>query len=133
MLWLDTYFEWIAPHSECCFFSNETDEFCHYENETCRPCVTNLTQNGWPYPSDFNKYLQYFLIDNPGKHCPSGGHAAFGAGVKLKDDNETVRSKSPHELPAIALAHCPLYDSPPPTVLESTISISLCCITQHLT
>ena len=104
MLWLDTYFEWIAPHSECCGKTGKTDsedigDFCLYPkkdaNATCHPCVKELDPNtSWPYPDDFKKYLKWFLNDNPGKRCPSGGHAAFAGGVKLNPDNETVRSES---------------------------------------
>ena len=96
MLWLDTYFEWIAPTSKCCGIDKH-GEFCltpQYENETCNNCVTKLNKNGWPYPEDFEKYLKWFLKDNPGIRCPSGGHAAFAGGVKMNADNKTVNSKS---------------------------------------
>lgn len=92
MLWLDTYFEWIAPDSKCCGIVPATKEHCitpQYKNSTCTDCVTTLNENGWPYPDDFEKFLPWFLDDNPGMRCPSGGHAAFSSGVKLKVDNET--------------------------------------------
>ena len=96
MLWLDTYFEWIAPHSECCGKTAD-NKFCLYpkntSNSTCMPCVEKLNETtNWPYPDDFTKYLPWFLKDNPGKRCPSGGHAAFASGVKLREDN-SVESK----------------------------------------
>ena len=98
MLWLDTYFEWIAPTSKCCGINRETKEFCltpQYENATCDNCVTKeqLNDNGWPNPDVFGLYLKWFLEDNPGTNCPSGGHAAFAGGVKLNPDNQTVNSK----------------------------------------
>lgn len=98
MLWLDTYFEWIGPDSKCCGISNK-GEFCLHPvnttNSTCMPCVTasSLNQYGWPNADDFGKYLKWFLMDNPGTRCPSGGHAAFAGGVKLNHDNKTVNSK----------------------------------------
>lgn len=99
MLWLDTYFEWIAPHSECCGINVTNNEFCLYPkkeaNATCQPCVKELNETtNWPNPDDFEKYLKWFLNDNPGKRCPSGGHAAFAGGVKLNPDNQTVQSES---------------------------------------
>ncbi len=104
MLWMDTYFEWIAPRSQCCGITlvDDKEELCHYpqyNNDTCRPCVTNETENGWPEPDDFDKYVHWFLQDNPGKRCPSGGHAAFAGGVKFYPDqdnvtqNNTIKSK----------------------------------------
>lgn len=98
MLWLDTYFEWIAPSSKCCGISREKNNtFClkpQFENDTCDSCVKNLTEKGWPLQEDFGKYLPWFLQDNPGVRCPSGGHAAFAGAVKLNPDNKTVNSES---------------------------------------
>lgn len=34
-----------------------------------------------PVPSDFDKYVSYFLQDNPDSACAKGGHAAYGRGV----------------------------------------------------
>lgn len=98
MLWLDTYFEWIAPHSECCGRNVTSGGRCLYPkmdaNATCQPCVTELDENNWPFPDDFEEFLPWFLDDNPGKRCPSGGHAAFAGAVKFKPgDNRTVESK----------------------------------------
>ena len=95
MLWLDTYFEWIAPSSKCCGIDSKTGEFClHPQEGTCENCVKELNHNGWPYPKDFTKYLHWFLKDNPGTRCPSGGHAAFADAVKFyPNDTSRVRSE----------------------------------------
>ena len=96
MLWIDTYFEWINPRSHCCGMTSD-GEFCHYpqyDNDTCRQCVTELGDNDWPKPQDFQRFLPWFLEDNPGLRCPSGGHAAFASGVKINPkDNKSVSSK----------------------------------------
>lgn len=133
MLWLDTYFEWIAPSSQCCG-KDEDDNFClypQYNNDTCRACLETQDENGWPYPDDFEKYLRWFLKDNPGVRCPSGGHAAFANAVKFYDapDNETVRS----ELVLCALSsingnlHFP-SSPPPPLPLSLALSVPFCSL-----
>ncbi len=99
MLWIDTYFEWINPRSKCCGIT-EGGDFCHYPqygNATCKRCVTQaqLGDNDWPKPQDFQKFLPWFLEDNPGTRCPSGGHAAFAGGVKVNPDGRSVNSKFP--------------------------------------
>ena len=94
MLWLDTYFEWINPASQCCGFDSDGN-FCRPGgNKNCTACVSELTDKGWPKPDDFMTYLPNFLNDNPGMDCPSAGHAAFNPGVKLSSDKKSVMSKT---------------------------------------
>ena len=58
-------------------------KFCpstHPTASDCEPCkVTEIA--GRPDPKDFNRYLPFFLVDNPGEICTKGGHAAYGHGV----------------------------------------------------
>lgn len=53
----------------------------------CYSC--NITKNAInrPIPSDFNKYVSYFLNDNPDSSCAKGGHAAYSAAVNLNKQN----------------------------------------------
>ena len=108
--WLDDYFGWAK---DCCQYKqtdSDQGEFCpsdfvpdsgsggddygDYSSDygdynagdtstslACKPCPTR----GLPRPSgaDFNKYLPWFLQDNPGQHCPKAGHAAYGDGVRM--------------------------------------------------
>ena len=90
MLWLDTYFEWIAPKSYCCGVSRDDDgEECFdpaWANDTCDTC--KLSPGDRPNKTEFETYLYWFLQDNPGIDCPSGGHAAFGGAVILNQNGE---------------------------------------------
>lgn len=40
----------------------------------------------------FEKYLDFFLTDNPFVDCPKAGHAAYGQGVAYLKDEKTGRS-----------------------------------------
>lgn len=96
MLWLDTYFEWIIPRSQCCGIDDD-GEFClypQYDNATCRPCLndSDLNENFWPKKEIFYKYIHWFLEDNPGVRCPSGGHAAFKGAINFTSP-DSIRSK----------------------------------------
>jgi hypothetical protein len=94
MLWLDTYFEWIAPKSYCCGISREDDNGECYDpqwlNDSCDSCMPSGDR---PNRTVFETYLDWFLHDNPGIDCPSGGHAAFGGAVvvnKTKKDGRNI-------------------------------------------
>lgn len=85
--WLDDYFDWLQSTNDppCCRINNQTHQFCPatLDNPACQPCQINFTTNKRPEPNDFQKYIQYFLIDNPGDKCPKGGHAAYKDAVEL--------------------------------------------------
>ena len=82
MLWLDTYFEWIAPKSYCCGISREDNGGECYDpkwmNDSCDSCMDSGDR---PNVTVFETYLDWFLHDNPSTECASGGHAAFGGAV----------------------------------------------------
>ena len=85
--WLDDYFDWLQSTNDppCCRINNRTKEFCPatLNNTLCEPCSIRFVENQRPSPDDFSKYIQYFLIDNPGEKCPKGGHAAYHDAVEL--------------------------------------------------
>ena len=87
MLWLDTYFEWIAPKSYCCGIArDENGGECfdpQWQNDSCDTCKTSTKYGDRPNKTEFGTYLDWFLHDNPGIDCPSGGHAAFGGAVVI--------------------------------------------------
>lgn len=39
-------------------------------------------------PSEFEKYVSFFLRDNPDSSCAKGGHAAYGSAVNLHNKND---------------------------------------------
>ncbi|CAF0966260.1 unnamed protein product [Adineta steineri] len=85
--WLDDYFDWLQSTNDppCCRINNKTQEFCPatLNDTSCIACPVTFVSNQRPAPADFEKYIQYFLIDNPGDKCPKGGHAAYHDGVEL--------------------------------------------------
>ncbi|UJR31470.1 hypothetical protein I4U23_018959 [Adineta vaga] len=85
--WLDDYFDWLQSTNDppCCRINNRTHEFCPatMNNSLCVTCPIQFLENQRPSPDDFQKYIQYFLIDNPGEKCPKGGHAAYHDAVEL--------------------------------------------------
>ena len=55
---------------------------------TCYDCIADDRPN----VTEFGTFINWFLHDNPGVQCASGGHAAFAAAVPLYPDNKTVIS-----------------------------------------
>lgn len=125
MLWLDTYFEWINP-AGCCGVSREDNgEQCFdpsYKNDTCDICLTSSSDR--PNKTEFETYLYWFLHDNPGIDCPSGGHAAFGGAVIINESdpihhkNSSVLSKS-CDVAYYIMASCTGFS--PPGVIEGMV------------
>ncbi|CAF0998298.1 unnamed protein product [Adineta ricciae] len=94
--WLDDYFDWLQSTNDppCCRINNQTHEFCPATlNDTlCLKCPITFQDNQRPSPDDFQRYIQYFLIDNPGEKCPKGGHAAYHDAVELINRTEVKTS-----------------------------------------
>lgn len=52
-----------------------------------------LNEFNRPIPSEFEKYVSFFLKDNPDSSCAKGGHAAYGSAVNINSNkNEKVGS-----------------------------------------
>ena len=105
MLWLDTYFEWMAPKSYCCGVSRDDgDEECYdpqWLNDSCDPCMASGDR---PNRTVFETYLDWFLHDNPGLDCAAGGHAAFGGAVvvnKTEKDGRNITTALSEYLPCM--------------------------------
>lgn len=49
----------------------------------CKSCGLHeqLDKEGRMPPELFEKYISFFLKDNPFEECPKGGHAAYAQGV----------------------------------------------------
>ncbi|XP_044740740.1 NPC intracellular cholesterol transporter 1 isoform X2 [Chrysoperla carnea] len=84
--WIDDYFDW-SKSSACCKYFPSNNSFCPHENYDCMSCEIEQNQIQRPVPKDFAKYVSYFLLDNPDESCPKGGHAAYGHGVNILDNN----------------------------------------------
>ena len=46
--------------------------FCSVVGNFCEPCSVTHKMDGRPVSADFDKYLPWFLEDNPGMTCPKG-------------------------------------------------------------
>ncbi|XP_075980245.1 Niemann-Pick type C-1a isoform X2 [Anticarsia gemmatalis] len=85
--WLDDFFDW-ASIDECCRYFPGNSSFCPSESTAdCEQCKIPLVGNEErPSAADFNRYVPYFLQDNPSPDsgCVKGGHAAYGHAVNYK-------------------------------------------------
>ncbi|XP_066140197.1 NPC intracellular cholesterol transporter 1 isoform X2 [Euwallacea fornicatus] len=90
--WLDDYFDWSAITS-CCK-KHDDGSFCPHENSSCRQCnigLNSTTQR--PGTTEFERYVSFFLRDNPDDQCAKGGHAAYGQGVNYLTNETSHLSK----------------------------------------
>lgn len=55
--------------------------------DTCE--ISYRPDNHRPVTEDFERYVSFFLRDNPDPDCAKGGHAAYGQGVNYKTNNAT--------------------------------------------
>jgi Niemann-Pick C1 protein len=85
--WLDDYFDWLQSSNDppCCRIHQQTGAFCPAtSNDTsCTACPIQFVEYQRPSSDDFQRYIEFFLSDNPGEKCPKGGHAAYKDGVQL--------------------------------------------------
>ena len=96
MSWVDDYIEWLSPETSCCGYDSETGDFCpSYKRESDKeyePCApTYNTSIMRPSVSDFNKFIDIFLHDNPNDKCSKGGHAAYSSAVELMGGSKVHR------------------------------------------
>jgi Niemann-Pick C1 protein len=85
--WIDDYFDWTNVKA-CCKEFPTNHSFCPHQNSDCSSCSFNPFQNGRPGPKDFDKYVPYFLLDNPDEECAKGGHAAYNQAVNLYENHK---------------------------------------------
>ena len=92
--WLDDYFDWSQSVGTlpCCRIDPVNNTFCPSTSNNTNCIACNMTGGTYdrPLPHEFTRYLQYFLIDNPGDKCPKGGHAAYKDAVEIR--NNQVKS-----------------------------------------
>lgn len=58
----------------------------------CKACNISVNMYNRPTTSEFEKYISFFLQDNPDALCAKAGHAAYGHAVNYKTDPKTHRS-----------------------------------------
>ncbi|XP_070495795.1 NPC intracellular cholesterol transporter 1 isoform X3 [Chironomus tepperi] len=84
--WLDDYFDWSQLEA-CC--KQRDGEFCPHGEYECQACNITLNKMNRPEPSQFDRYVSFFLEDNPDSSCAKGGHAAYGSAVNVQKFNHT--------------------------------------------
>ncbi|KAF7266735.1 hypothetical protein GWI33_019956 [Rhynchophorus ferrugineus] len=85
--WIDDFNDWSDTYG-CCKYFNSNSSFCPhtYSNSLCSSCAyANLNISRTDY---FNKYLPYFLGDNPDSTCAKGGHASYYEGMSYITNDE---------------------------------------------
>ena len=60
--------------------------------DACRKCFNRLDT---VEESDFNRYLDFFLIDNPNEFCSKGGHASYGDALSIVRKDTTGNGTGP--------------------------------------
>jgi len=90
--WIDDFVSWAAPSVgdvPCCRIHRNNSQFCpaKSKDDDCKSCNVNMNKLSRPTKEDFDKYLPFFLQDNPDAYCSKGGHAAYGAAVEMKGKN----------------------------------------------
>ncbi|KAH8329144.1 hypothetical protein KR074_004746 [Drosophila pseudoananassae] len=79
--WLDDYFDWSSA-STCCKYNTTNGSFCPHQDTSCSKCVISMNSLQRPDVKSFEKYLPFFLQDNPDESCAKAGHAAYGSAVR---------------------------------------------------
>ncbi|XP_017042857.1 NPC intracellular cholesterol transporter 1 isoform X1 [Drosophila ficusphila] len=90
--WIDDYFDWAS--ASCCKYRKDTGDFCPHQDTSCPKC--NITQNSLQRPDNkaFEKYLPFFLKDNPDDQCAKAGHAAYGGAVRYSNSHDRLQIES---------------------------------------
>ncbi|XP_011704595.1 PREDICTED: Niemann-Pick C1 protein isoform X2 [Wasmannia auropunctata] len=89
--WMDDYIDWSGL-SDCCKYFPTNSSFCPHTGRSCKSCNITLNEFNRPMPVDFDRYISFFLQDNPDDVCAKGGHAAYGHGVNYITDPHTEMS-----------------------------------------
>ncbi|KAL6430199.1 hypothetical protein ACFW04_007740 [Cataglyphis niger] len=90
--WMDDYIDWSGLPG-CCKYFPANNSFCpHNDRGNCLTCNITLNKYNRPVPMDFDKYVSFFLQDNPDETCAKGGHASYGHGVNYMTDPNTGMS-----------------------------------------
>ena len=72
--WIDDYIDWSLAADSCCKVTKEQG-FCPHTDSDCESCEIQQTERGLrPVPADFQRYVSFFLQDNPDETCAKAGH-----------------------------------------------------------
>lgn len=100
--WIDDFFMWLNPNTECCRFrlqnrdpKSKDRELCDSSDwdSDCELCIPkdryHNRLDALPKGREFNRLLRHFLDQVPTENCPLGGKAAYGSALALQKDPTT--------------------------------------------
>ena len=80
--WLDDFFYWLDPTSECC--SDANGDPCLGKDEW------DITLQGMPEGNTFVNYAEKWIHAPTGEQCPTGGQAAYSNAVVIDSNNTDI-------------------------------------------
>ncbi|KAF5295230.1 hypothetical protein FQR65_LT10514 [Abscondita terminalis] len=98
--WIDDFIDWSSIKS-CCKYNTTTGGFCPHSSPSsqCEKCEIVLQpQILRPNASGFERYISFFLQDNPDADCMKAGHAAYGQGVNYLPILKRICPPSEHRI-----------------------------------
>lgn len=91
--WLDDFVDWTDLSGSCCKYNTTDDGFCQSMDNSpeCNYCT--IERNDWsnglrPHPEAFERYIPFFLQDEPTEICNKGGLASYSSSVNYLLDSE---------------------------------------------
>ncbi|XP_059586482.1 NPC1-like intracellular cholesterol transporter 1 [Alligator mississippiensis] len=98
--WVDDFLDWLNPTSGCCrihVFGPKKGQFCPATDSSLScllgKCQAGGTSGARPSPTDFDRFLPWFLGDRPTLQCPKGGLGAYNTAVDVGPGGEILASR----------------------------------------
>ncbi|GBP34888.1 NPC intracellular cholesterol transporter 1 homolog 1b [Eumeta japonica] len=89
--WLDDFFDWSTLRGSCCRYVIDDETFCPSSDtsDRCASCIIDVDENGLrPIQEEFQRYIPFFLQDEPTETCNKGGLASYSTAVNYLLDEE---------------------------------------------
>ncbi|XP_068776569.1 NPC1-like intracellular cholesterol transporter 1 isoform X2 [Struthio camelus] len=95
--WVDDFLDWLNPTGRCCRvhqFGSQQGEFCPSTSDALS-CLLGkcLNTSRRPTVDEFERFLPWFLYDQPTLQCPKGGLGAYDTSVKMDPNGTIVASR----------------------------------------
>ena len=101
-VWVDDFLKWLDPALDSCCRVKKSDPlaFCspRQSERLCQSCLDgrdppwNITMDGMPEGSEFNRYLMHWLESPTDEECPLGGEQSYRAAISLDEKGSVVAS-----------------------------------------
>ncbi|KAJ9633434.1 hypothetical protein, variant [Exophiala oligosperma] len=80
--WVDDFFYWLNPISDCC--KDDKGNTCFNEGEW------NITLSGMPVGEEFINFANKWIRAPTDEECPNGGQAAYSTAVVIDEENVDI-------------------------------------------